>query len=187
MVRKKKLQFNKREILLLLIIMTAVLYYFGWQLSGENSYREIIKVRHELNSYKDEQVLLLNLVEDGQNLEAKWLNELDQREYAAKVLPDLADLPLVLRDKESFLNNKPVSINGLAIGDTLYHDHHAAVPMHLKIKAEPHHLLNLMEQLELLPNIIYLDYLKWQNRAESVVEMELQLQLLFYNPDLSAN
>ncbi len=187
MAVRKILQRSKREILLIFIFLTAALYYLGWQLTGKNTYQDLVSVRHELNSYKEEQALLLNLVENGPNLEKNWIAKLDQEENSAEVLPDLTDLPLVLRNLESFLKAKPLVINSLRIGDTAYYDHHASVPMYLKLTAKPVYLLKLLEQLELLPNLIYLDYLKWHTRTESDVELELQLQLLFYNPDLSVN
>lgn len=184
---RKKLQFSKREKLLLVIFLTAALYLVGWQLTGKTTFQDLAGVRHELNSLTDEQTLLLNLIDDGHALETARLNELDQQDYSAEVLPDLASFPLVLSNLESFLKEKPVEINSLRIGETAYYDHHAAVTMYLKVTAAPRHLLSLLKQLEQLPNILYFDYLSWHNRSESDIELELQLQLLFYNPDLATN
>ncbi|MGM0653377.1 MAG: hypothetical protein ACQES4_11460 [Bacillota bacterium] len=184
---RKKLQISKREKLILLIFFTAALYFIGWQLTGKNTFQDLARVRHDLNSLTEEQTLLLNLIDDGLALETAWLNELDQQDYLAEVLPDLESLPEVLSNLESFLKEQPVEINSVRIGETAYYDHHAAVTISLMVTAAPRHLLSLQEQLELLPNILYFDYLSWHSRSKSDAALELQLQMLFYNPDLATN
>lgn len=186
MITLKKLQFVKREQLLIIIFLTAALYFIGWHLTGKNLFDDLNRIRSESGSLKNEQALLLSLIEEGATLEETFSQENYQHEQLTKVLPDLESLPRVLSEMETFLAEKPVTINSLRISDTVYYDHYAAVAMHLKTTAAPVHLLNFLEQLELLPNIIYFDYLTWNNLDGSDVEMELQVQLLFYHPEPEA-
>jgi len=183
MITLKKLQFSRREQLLIIIFFAAALYFIGWHLTGKNLLDDLDKIRSNTSSLNSEQALLLSLIEEGTILEETFLKENDQHVQLINALPDLESLPRLLNDMEIFLAEKPVTINSLRIGDAVYYDHHAAVAMHLKATAAPVHLLDFLEQLELLPNILYFDYLTWNNLDGSDVEIELQVQLIFYHPE----
>ncbi len=186
MITLKKLSLSKREQLLIIIFLMAALYFIGWHVAGKSLLDELNSIRSSTGSLRDEQAILLSLIEEGATLEETFLKEKEQHEQLMNILPDLESLPRVLNEMETFLADKAVTINSLRIGDTIYYDQHAAVFMQLKTTAAPFHLLDLQEQIEKLPNIISFDYLTWNNPDGSDVEMELQLQLLFYHPEGSA-
>lgn len=183
MIALKKLPLSKREQLIIIVCLTAALYFIGWHVTGKSLFNDLSGIRSNTNRLISEQKLLLSLTEESATLEEAFLKAKEQREQLSNNLPDLENLPLVLSEMEAFLASKPVTLNSLRIGDTTYYDHHAAVAMQLQVTAEPFHLFNLLEQLELLPQIIYLDYLTWSRQGESGIKMEIQLYLLFYHPE----
>ncbi len=183
MMNPKKRPLTKREIVLIVIIFTALFYFAGWQITGKYLFDDFINTRSNINSLREEQAILLSLAEEADMLKEQISKDKDQHKELKRALPDLDLLPMVLNDLESFLTEKPVTINSMRIGDTVYLDHHAAVTMQLKASAAPHHLLSFLKQLEMLPNKIHFDYLTWNNQSGPGIEMELKLQLLFYHPD----
>lgn len=182
MIPLKNIQLNKREQLLIIIFLTAALYLIGWHVTGKNSLDNLDSIRSETSSLKNEQALLLNLLEESAVLEEAFLKENNQHEQLINKLPDLETLPRVLSELEVILAEKPVALNSLRIGDTEYYDHYAAVTMKLRVTAAPHHLFSLLEGLESLPHVIYFDYLTWTKQSNSDIEMELLVHLLFYHP-----
>lgn len=183
MITLKKLQLSNREQLIIIILLTAALYLIGWHLTGKILLGDLGSIRSDINTLQAEKTSLTNLIEEGATLEERYLKENELRDQLLTRLPDLADLPRVLNELETFLSEKPVTVNSLRIGDTLYYDHHAAVSMQLKTSAAPFHQFSLLEQLELLPHIIYFDYLTWNELNQSDIDLELQLYLLFYHPE----
>ncbi len=168
---------------LFLIIIAGLIILALFNPVSVSLFKETGLLREQLLLKQSEKAELTALVAEADPIRAEWELLAAEKERLETMVPLEKELPFALVELEKTIKSFPLELRRLQAGEKRFLDNHGLLVVELSIAGPPAAAEAFLGRLTTLPHFLVFDSLTWAYSAEGEVLLDLELELLFVDPD----
>lgn len=168
---------------LLLIIITGLFILALFNPAAVDCYQEVRQLRELLILKRSEKAELEALMAEAGPIRAEWELLAAEKERLETLFPLEKELPFALVELEKTIKSFPLELRSMQAGEKINLHNHGLLVVSLSISGPPAAAEAFLGRVATLPHFLVFDSMAWACNAEGEVLLDLDLELLFIDPD----